>query len=289
MIDIVNTQSSPMENQESKHDSNKNININTNLNPIEEDEKYINIKDQQENNSEDENLGYNSNYTLNKNSNIYIPYNKNIEELNLNNKNSQTSTISTAVSQNEVILEQITSLYPGNLKQENNDREISFNPYTNINFSRERLNSTPITNYFQGIDYYLRGIQPEKSDYTKTGNFIEKEKFFKDKDFSFKTMKYKSFDLSEQKKFVSNQALKKIEENNNILPNNNMINFPQNNSSQINIENKIQNSTINNINIINNQPMFMQMPQNYENYQGKFDMPMYYVRYCDLDCKYYIK
>jgi hypothetical protein len=185
-------------------------------------------------------------------------------------------------------LEQITSVYPENLKMENNEREINYTCYNNINFSRERLNSTPITNYFQGIDYYLRGIQPENNDYTKSGNFVEKEKFFKDKDlYPFKSMKYKSFDLSEQKTFFSNQALKRIEENNN-QSNNNAINFPKNKPTQINIENKIQNSTINNINIINNQPMIMQMPQNYENCQGKFDMPMYYFRYCDFDCKFYI-
>ena len=171
---------------------------------------------------------------------------------------------------------------------ENNEREINYSSYNNINFNRERLNSTPITNYFQGIDYYLRGIQPEKNDYTKSGNFVEKEKFFKDKDlYQFKSMKYKSFDLSEQKTFFSNKALKRIEEN-NIQSNNNSINFPQNKATQINIENKIQNSTINNINIINNQPMIMQMPQTYENGQGKFDMPMYYFRCCDFDCKFYI-
>ena len=174
------------------------------------------------------------------------------------------------------------------IKMENNDRGINYSPYSNINFTRQRLKSTPITNYFQGIDYYLRGIQPEKNDYTKSGNFVEKEKFFKEKDINqFKNMKYKSFDLSEPKTFFSNKALKKIEEH-NIQSNNNSINFPQNKATQINIENKIQNSTINNINIINNQPMIMQMPPNYENFQGKFDMPMYYVRYCDIDFKFYI-
>ena len=202
--------------------------------------------------------------------------------------NSKESTVSTAVSQNELYLEQITSLYPENLKIENNNREINYTPYTDINFTRERLNSTPITNYFKGIDFYLRGIQPEKNDYTKSGNFVEKEKFFKDKDlYQFKSLKYKSFDLSEHKTFFPNQALNQHVEN-NIKFNENAINFPQNKQTQINIENKIQNSTINNINIINNQPMIMQMPQNYENGNGKFDMPMYYFQYCNLDCKYYI-
>ena len=97
----------------------------------------------------------------------------------------------------------------------------------------------------------------------------------------------KIFDLSEHKTFFPNQALNQHVEN-NIKFNENAINFPQNKQTQINIENKIQNSTINNINIINSQPMIMQMPQNYENGNGKFDMPMYYFQYCNLDCKYYI-
>lgn len=256
------------------------LNNNSNINKIEEDKKSKDKNEQQENNSDDENLGYNSNYTLNKNTKISKDI-KFIEEAS-----SKNSTLSNSISQNEVYLEQISSLNQGNLKTENNEREINYNSYSNIIFNRERLNSTPITNYYQGIDYYLREIQPEKNDYTKSGNFIEKEKFFRDKDFPFKNMKYKSFDLSEPKKFI-NQDLNLIEDNTHLMQNNNnMINFPKNQASQINIENKIQNSTINNINIINNQPMIMQIPQNYEN--GKFDMPIYYLHYCDLDCKFNI-
>ena len=249
-----------------------------NLNSIKEEENYSNKDEQQEQSSEDENLGYNSNYVIQK-CTKNISDNKNIED------NSIKSKASTAISFNESSSEQTNIFYSGYIKNENFEQKESYNLYKNINFTRERLNSTPVTNYFEGIDFYLRGIQPEKNDYTKSGNFIEKEKFFNEKDFSFKNMKYKSFDLSEQRKFVSNQALKRIDEN-NINYYDNMINIPQDKSTQINIENKIQNSTINNINIINNQPMIMQIPQNYENGTGKFDMPIYYVRYCDLDCKF---
>ena len=271
-----------LEEQRGKNELNLQNNINTNLNSIQEEEKDIN-KELQDNNSEDENLGYNSNYNIKKNG-LYNINNKNPEEMRLNSKES---TGSTAVSQNELYLEQITSLYPENLKMEKNNRDINITPYSEFNFNRERLNSTPITNYFQGIDFYLRGIQPEKNDYTKSGNFVEKEKFFKDKEFyQYKNLKYKSFDLSEHKTFYPNHAFNLMEEKNMKL-NENTINFPQNKQTQINIENKIQNSTINNINIINNQPMIMQMPQNYENGIGKFDMPMYYVPYCNLDCKFY--
>ena len=265
--------------ENSSNTTTPNNKINIKLNSIKEEEKYSNKEEQQEHSSEDENLGYNSNYIIQKRSKN-ISDNKNIEEI------SSKSKASTAISLNESNSEQTNIFYSGYLKNENFERKESYNLYKNINFTRERLNSTPVTNYFEGIDFYLRGIQPEKNDYTKSGNFIEKEKFFNDKDFSFKNMKYKSFDLSEQKRFMSNLALKNTEENIFNSNNNNTIFFPpQNKMTQINIENKIQNSTINNINIINNQPMIMQMPQNTENGTGKFDMPIYFVRYCDLDCK----
>jgi hypothetical protein len=281
MINTENPQFNPKEIENKSNATNLNNKININLNSIKEEENYSNKDEQQEHSSEDENLGYNSNYIIQKRSKN-ISDNKNIEEI------SSKSKASTAISLNESSSEQTNIFYSGYLKNENFERKESYNLYKNINFTRERLNSTPVTNYFEGIDFYLRGIQPEKNDYTKSGNFVEKEKFFKDKDlYQFKSMKYKSFDLSEPKTFFSNKALKRIEEN-NIQSNNNSINFPQNKATQINIENKIQNSTINNINIINNQPMIMQMPQNYENGQGKFDMPMYYFRYCDFDCKFYI-
>ena len=279
MINTENPRFNPKENENSSNTTTPNNKINIKLNSIKEEEKYSNKEEQQEHSSEDENLGYNSNYIIQKRSKN-ISDNKNIEEI------SSKSKASTAISLNESSSEQTNIFYSGYLKNENFERKESYNLYKNINFTRERLNSTPVTNYFEGIDFYLRGIQPEKNDYTKSGNFIEKEKFFNDKDFSFKNMKYKSFDLSEQKRFMSNLALKNTEENIFNPNNNNTIFFPpQNKMTQINIENKIQNSTINNINIINNQPMIMQMPQNTENGTGKFDMPIYFVRYCDLDCK----
>jgi len=280
MINTENPQFNPKEIENSSNTTNLNNKININLNSIKEEENFSNKDEQQEHSSEDENLGYNSNYIIQKRSKN-ISDNKNIED------NSSKSKDSTAISLNESSSEQTNIFYSGYMKNENFEQKESYNLYKNINFTRERLNSTPVTNYFEGIDFYLRGIQPEKNNYTKSGNFVEKEKFFNDKDFSFKNMKYKSFDLSEQKQFMSNQALKNTEENIfNANKNNTSFFPPQNKLTQINIENKIQNSTINNINIINNQPMIMQMPQNTENGTGKFDMPMYFVRYCDIDCKY---
>ena len=115
--------------EEQKHKNQLNAkNININLNSIQEEEKIRNNKELQDNNSEDENLGYNANYNINKNG-TYNIISKNSGELRLNSKES---TVSTAVSQNELYLEQITSLYPENLKIENNNREINYTPYTDI-------------------------------------------------------------------------------------------------------------------------------------------------------------
>ena len=94
--------------EEQKHKNQLNSkNININLNSIQEEEKIRNNKELQDNNSEDENLGYNANYNINKNG-TYNIISKNSGELRLNSKES---TVSTAVSQNELYLEQITSLY----------------------------------------------------------------------------------------------------------------------------------------------------------------------------------
>ena len=164
MLETENIPFYPKNEQLNTNISNQNINRNLNLKENEKDEKYSNKDEQQDHSSEDENLGYNSKYSLNK-KNKYNMNNSNLEDTSLKSK---ASTVSTGISQNEVYLEQINLLYPGNLKMEKNDRKESLTMYNNINFTRERLNSSPITNYYQGIDYYLRGIQPEKNDYTKS-------------------------------------------------------------------------------------------------------------------------
>ena len=276
MINGEEDQFYPKDKKNNKYSSNHNIPKNIVLNKIEEEDKYSN-------NEEDEKLGYNSNYIINQknksNTDIQV-----IEDISLKSK---TSTVSTAVSQNELNIESNSYTSNGKINSENL-RKLSYNQYQNPTFIRQRLNSTPITNYFEGIEYYFRGKEPEKNDYQKTGNFIEKEKFFKIS-YEAMNMKYKSFDLSEQRKFGTNQNYKIIDDNDLNINNNIIINNPQGKINQINIENKIQNSTINNINIINNQPMIMQLSPNYDNSGiGKFDMPIYYLRYCDFDGKFNI-
>ena len=50
----------------------------------------------------------------------------------------------------------------------------------NINFKLlNKIYSTPVSNYFLGIDEYFKDVLPERLEYNKTGNYITKEKFFK--------------------------------------------------------------------------------------------------------------
>ena len=69
----------------------------------------------------------------------------------------KSSTISTNVSQSEI----------------NSD---------NFSFNRERFNSMPISNYFDGIDNYFRGLYPQQNNYQKSKNYLEKKYFFKYKE-----------------------------------------------------------------------------------------------------------
>ena len=59
-----------------------------------------------------------------------------------------------------------------------------------IFFSRDRFNSTPITNYFKGTDNYLKGLNPEKNNYKKSNNYLEKKKFLREHFPSFDLMRY---------------------------------------------------------------------------------------------------
>ena len=84
------------------------------------------------------------------------------------------STLSTTISQTDICSETNSFLPPSNLKCQN-DRKTSYTQSSHIYFGRERLNSTPVTSYFEGLDFYLRGLQPEKNDYQKTERFAYRE------------------------------------------------------------------------------------------------------------------
>lgn len=247
-----------------------NTSIRLDLNVIEESEENMKNKEE-EHLSEEESLGYNSNYKLYQNNSI----NKENADIKDQISKRKASTLSTNISQTDTYSETNIFLPQNNSKSQNIDRKTSFSQQpSHVFFGRERLNSTPITNYFEGMDFYLRGLQPEKNEYQKSNNYIEKEIFFKEKNISYKDCKYKSFDLSEQKKFNSNQILKNIEENYKNIQDNK-------NTSSIPLEANIQN------NINNYQNTFTPLTPKFNNcLYGKFDMPMYYFGYYNLDRKY---
>jgi len=255
------------------------ISLNSDLKVIQENEEETKNYEKEEEGhySEEEALGYNSNYKLHQNSKT----NKgqtNMQDLSLKRK---TSTLSTAISLTDTFSENNSLFSP---KKKKFDIKTGPSIPQQTFFGRGRLNSTPVTTYYEGMDFYFREMQPEKSEYKKSNNFIEKEIFFKENGLSYKDFKYKSFDLSEQNKFNSNQILKSIEENNNM---------PQTPQTTINLKNSIQYNNINininnNCNINNNINGFTPLTKikfNNNSLYGKFDMPMYYVGYYNVDCK----
>ena len=233
-----------------------NPSLTSDLNVIIESEDNIKNKED-EHLSEEESLGYNSNYKLHQHIKEQISKRK-------------ASTLSTNISQTDTYSESNLLLPLNNTKSQNIDRKDSYSQQTShIFFGRERLNSTPITTYFEGMDFYLRSLQPEKNKYKKSNNYIEKEKFFKEKNISYN--KYKSFDLSEQQRFNSNQILKNLEDNYKKIQDNKS-------TSSLPLEN--------NININNYQNTFTPVTPKFNNCMyGKFDMPMYYFGYYNIDCK----
>ena len=272
MIESQNVyQFNPKEKEDKSENIKKpNISLTLDLKVIEESEE--NAKYNEEDHlSEEESLGYNSNYKLFHN-NATNKENNNLKEKTSKRK---ASTLSTTISQTDAFSETNSFLPPNNFKIHDNERKTSYTQSSLVFFGRERLNSTPITNYYEGLEHYIRGLHPDKNEYQKSNNFIEKEIFFKQKNFPFKDNKFKSFDLAEQKKFNSNQILKNIELNFKSSPNNKL-------ASSIPVENNIQT----NINIYQKNHLTTLTPKFNNCLYGKFDMPMYYFGYYNIDSKY---
>ena len=270
MIDCENENHfNPKEEEKNENIKNQNISLTLDLKVIEESEE--NAKNKEEDHlSEEESLGYNSNYKFCQN-NATNKENNNLKEKSSKRK---ASTLSTTISQTDTFSEANLFLPPNNLKNQNNERKTSYTQPSLVFFGRENLNSNPIINYYEGLDHYIKGLHPDKNEYQKSNNYIEKEIFFKQKNFSFKDIKFKSFDLSEQKKFNSNQILNNIKENFNNTPNNKL-------ASSLPVENNIQ------TNINNNKNNITTLTPKFNNcLYGKFDMPMYYFGYYNIDSKY---
>ena len=123
-----------------------------------------------------------------------------------------------------------------------------------------KLYSTPVSNYFLGIDEYFKDILPERLEYSKTGNYITKEEFFKDNQIINK-------EKNEQNNFSENQPKINLEPDdvlNNTLP-------------KTNTNNQVQNS--------NPAPLIGAIPVANMQIKGKFDMPMYCLGFYTWDSK----
>ena len=100
----------------------------------------------------------------------------------------KTSTLSTAVSLTENGFE-VFQKKP-NIKESMDDY---------IFFSRDRFNSSPITNYYEGTDNYFKCLNPEKNNYQKSNNYLEKKKFLREHFPSFDLMRYNNEDKIDNK------------------------------------------------------------------------------------------
>ena len=101
------------------------------------------------------------------------------KENNKQNFYRKSSTISTAVSLSENGFDPLTP----------KKRNISINETnettSQIFFGRNRFYSSPISDYFEGTDDYLKGLYPQKNNYQKSHNYLQKEQFLREHYFSF--------------------------------------------------------------------------------------------------------
>ena len=214
------------------------LKIDLNLNGKEE-EKII------ENNlEEEESLRYDKNYQP-------LPKdcpNNILKEPNTNgNFYRKSSNISTTVSVSENGFDALT---PKKSDINLNISEVN-DSSSHIFFGRNRFYSTPICDYFDGIDNYFKKLNPEKNNYQKSNNYLKKELFFRGH--------LNSFDLinSTNENYKESKPYPKL-------------------SFDLNYINPIPLQT----------PIKTTCPQNNINKNsGKFDFPIYYFGYYSVDCK----
>ena len=220
-----------------KNTETKTSELKLDLNLIgKEEEKII------ENNlEEDESLRYDKNY---KPLPTDCPNIKQKEQNTNVNFYRKSSNISTTVSVSENGFDALTPKKSNiNLNiNESNDSS------SHIFFGRNRFYSTPICDYYDGIEEHFKKLNPEKNDYQKSNNYLKKETFFRGR--------LGSFDLINSKKeenYIENKPYPKL-------------------SFDLNYTNPI--------------PLQTTLPQNNLNKNsGKYDYPIYYFGYYSVDCK----
>ena len=195
-------------------DSNKS-NINTNLNHKKEN-KEIDSSNYFE---ETDSLKFDSSY-------------KAVQCDNPKNILRKSSTLSTNISQSE--------------SPQKNDKESSNFPF--VSFNRERFYSMPVSNYFDGIDNYFKGLYPEKNNYQKSKNYLEKKYFFREH--------FSSVDIDFM--YKKTQKIEKLEKKEK---------SPEK--------------------IMEHPATPVKNSQNLQNINNNIEFPFYYLGYCGIDCKPY--
>jgi hypothetical protein len=266
---------------EYKPSEEKNIssqNLKLDLKNIEENEKSYK-------NEDDDSLSYTTLYRSSQGS-----FNKNSKDLEFSIKLRLSSTIST--SQSDINYQESN----GFSSEKNYFSQKSIKRIQPINLFGNEINNL-VVNYYQDSEEYLKNLYPNKNDYLKTKNYIEKKIYYKDYDDENDYIKNKTIDFSEE-----NENKNIVSENNNINTNNNSFislnkeilnnneENPLNNLNKNN--NKNNNEKNNNINItnINNNCFINQIyinPNNtYNNLNpSKYDVSMYCLGYYSVDCK----
>lgn len=158
----------------------------------------------------------------------------------------KSSTLSTTVSQTENGFE-VFQKKP-NIKESMDDY---------IFYSRDRFNSTPITNYYEGTDNYFKGLNPEKNNYQKSNNYLEKKKYLREHFPSVDLMRYNNEDKIDNK-------------------------IPQKLSVDINLGNPIP---IQPPLTPQAQTTTLSLQNNLNKNVGQLNYPMYYYGYYSVDCK----
>ena len=168
---------------------------------------------------------------------------KAIQSDNQKNVLRKSSTLSTNISQSEINSDNISP--KKNIEEKDNSTLF-------INFNRERFNSMPISNYFDGIDNYFKGLYPQQNNYQKSKNYLEKKYFLKLREH------FPSVDID----YIYNKK--------NDINNNNIEIFKKKEE-------------------FSNQKNCAELNQTYtpisNNCKISQNIPMYYFGFCSIDCK----
>ena len=231
--------------------------LKNNLNNMDEIEKHIKKEeDNNQNIDNEDSLSYTTLYRSSQSS-----FNKNSKDIELSIRRRLSSNISTSQSDYQDL-----NCFSSD-KQFHSQKSIKGIQPLNL-FGNDL--SSLVTNYYQETEAYLKNLNFKRTDYRRTKNYIEKEKYYDDydEDNNDEIKYYKTIESSEEKNKIINE---------NDITNNNNNNFYEN-KNNINITNINNNCFIN--------PIFINPNNNFNNTNGsKNDVSMYYLGYYSVDCK----